>query len=159
MHGRWVEIEFDCLPLRSVGRLDVPVDASPKFEAFILRVKSALEKHGTLNTYYLHRATCKFHLTNDSEEGTIAFSFEGTVFTDSNDLQVKATDLTVQLVEETCDWLNEPIVRWLSDSVLRAVRVEFNRYIEAGDLSKAEERLKKLQQETEDSGGFLGMYL
>ena len=27
---RWVEISFDCLPLRSVGRLDIPMDASPK---------------------------------------------------------------------------------------------------------------------------------
>ena len=159
MHGRWVEIEFDCLPLRSVGRMDVPVDASPKFEAFVLRVKQAIEKHGSLNTYYLHRAFCKFHFTNASEEGAVTFTFEGTVLTDSTDRQVKATDLDVKLKEETCDWLTEPIVKWLADSVARAVNVEFNRYIEAGDLTKTEERLKKLQQETEQSGGFLGMYL
>ena len=29
--NRWVEIAFDCLPLRSVGRLDIPIDASPKY--------------------------------------------------------------------------------------------------------------------------------
>jgi hypothetical protein len=28
---RYVEIVFDCLPLRSVGRLDIPIDASPKY--------------------------------------------------------------------------------------------------------------------------------
>lgn len=159
MSGRWVEIEFDCLPLRTVGRLDVPVDASPKFEAFIVRVKQAIEKHGTLNAYYLHRASCKFHVTNAADTGLIAFSFEGTLLTDGNDRSVIGTDLSVELLEETCDWLTEPIVRWLADSVSRAVRVEFDRYIEAGDLSKAEERLKKLQEETEASGGYMGMYL
>lgn len=159
MHGRWVEIEFDCLPLRSVGRLDVPVDASPKFEAFVLRVKQAMEKHGSLNTYYLHRASCRFHLTNASDLGAIEFSFEGTILTDASDRQVKASDLEVQLREETCDWLTEPIVKWLTDSVVRAVHVEFDRYIEAGDLTKTQQRLEQLQRETEASGGFLGMYL
>jgi hypothetical protein len=159
MNGRWVEIEFDCLPLRTVGRLDVPVDASPKFEAFVLRVKQAIERHGTHNTYYVHRAKCVFHVTNDSDAGTIAFEFEGTTMTDAVDRSVIGTDLNVRLVSETCDWLTEPIVRWFADSVAKAVRVEFNRYIEAGDLSKAEERLKKLQAETEESGGFMGMYL
>lgn len=28
---RFVDISFDCLPLRSIGRMDVPLDASPKF--------------------------------------------------------------------------------------------------------------------------------
>ena len=55
MSGQWVEIEFDCLPLRSVTRLDVPVDASPVYEQFVLRVKEAMAKHGSHNTYYLHR--------------------------------------------------------------------------------------------------------
>ena len=27
----YVDISFDCLPLRSVTRLDVPIDASPKY--------------------------------------------------------------------------------------------------------------------------------
>ena len=43
MMGQWVEIEFDCLPLRSINRLDVPVDASPVYEQFVLRVKAAMQ--------------------------------------------------------------------------------------------------------------------
>jgi hypothetical protein len=157
--GRWVEIEFDCLPLRSVGRMDVPVDASPKFEAFVLRVKQAMEKHGTMNAYYLHGAHCKFHLTNNAEVGQIVYRFEGTVLTDAIDRNVIGTDLTVELDGETCDWLTEPVVRWFADSVPRAVRVEFDRYVEAGDLTKAEERLRKMQEEADQAGGFMGMYL
>ncbi|WP_164103551.1 hypothetical protein [Candidatus Laterigemmans baculatus] len=159
MDGRWVEVEFDCLPLRSVGRLDIPVDASPRFAEFVLRVKQAIERHGTHNTYYLHAAHCTYHLTNDPELGRLRLDFEGTVLTDAADREVRSMDLQVTLKEETCDWLTEPIVRWFSETVSRAVGVEFNRYIAAGDLTRAEERLKQLQAQTEQSGGFLGMYL
>ena len=48
---RYVEITFDCLPLRSLSRLDIPIDASPKFRAKCERIKQALETHGSLNTY------------------------------------------------------------------------------------------------------------
>ena len=37
--------------------------------------------------------------------------------------------------------------------------VEFNRYIEAGDLDKTEERLRKLNEQSEAGDGFVGMYL
>ena len=47
---RFVEIVFDCLPLRSLGRVDIPLDASPKFRAKCERIKDALGKHGTMNT-------------------------------------------------------------------------------------------------------------
>jgi hypothetical protein len=157
--GKWVEIEFDCLPLRSVGRLDVPVDASPRYAEFILRVKRAIETHGTMNAYYLHRAHCAFHVTNDRNFGEVRFVFEGTVLTDPSDRRVRGTDLHVQLQRETCDWLTEPIVQWLQLSVPRAVTVEFARYVEAGDLTKTEARLRKIQGEIEQSGGYLGMYL
>ena len=73
MTGQWVDIEFDCLPLRSVTRLDVPVDASPVYEQFVLRVKEAMNKHGSHNTYYLHHGTCTYHLTNNSERGSVTF--------------------------------------------------------------------------------------
>jgi hypothetical protein len=39
------------------------------------------------------------------------------------------------------------------------VRVEFDRFIEAGDLSRAKERAARLQAEIEKSGGHIGMYL
>lgn len=159
MTGQWVEIEFDCLPLRSVGSLHVPEDASPKFAAFVQRVGTAIQRHGTMNTYYLHRAHCCFHLTNDPEVGHINFGFEGTVLADGQDQRVINTDLDVQLLGETCDWLSEPIVQWFRDSVPRAVRVEFDRYISAGDLTKTQERMEKLQAEMEEGGGFVGMYL
>ena len=30
--NRWVEIAFDCLPLRTITRLDIPIDASPAYQ-------------------------------------------------------------------------------------------------------------------------------
>lgn len=159
MNGRWVEIEFECLPLRSVTRLDAPVDASPKFAQFVAEVKQAIARHGTMNAYFLHRGSCTFHVTNDPALGELRFSFEGTMLTDVEDKLVRGSELKVSLLRETCDWLAEPVVRWFTDTVPRAVAVEFQRYIEAGDLAKTEARLQKLQAETEQAGGFIGMYL
>lgn len=156
---RYVEITFDCLPLRAVGRRDIPMDASPGFRAFCERVLAALDKHGAYNTYYLHNATCVFHLTNAPEVGLLEFKFEGTVFTDQNDTQTKQCDLKVELVRETCSWLTEPVVEWFKRTVSQAVRVEFDRYISAGDLKQAEERIRKLQEESDAQGGFVGMGL
>ncbi len=56
MKDQSVEIAFDCLPLRSVGRLDIPLDASPDFRSRCERIKAAMEKHGTHNSYYLYNA-------------------------------------------------------------------------------------------------------
>ncbi len=157
--ANWVEITFDCLPMRSVSRLDAPMDASPKLAAKLLRIKQAIETHGTHNTYYLHNANCCFHLTNDPQIGAVSFRFEGTVFTDADDLKATRTELEVSLLNETCNWLNQAIVQWLSESVHRAVVVEFDRYIAAGDLEKTRERLAKIEQTLEASQGFVGMYL
>jgi hypothetical protein len=157
--ANWVEITFDCIPMRSVSRLDAPLDASPKLAAKLLRLKQAIETHGTHNTYYLHNANCRFHLTNNPEIGSISFDFEGTVFTDSDDLKATRTDLDVTLQSETCNWLNQAVVTWLSESVHRAVIVEFDRYIAAGDLEKTRERLAKIEQTLDESKGFVGMYL
>ena len=159
MTGQWVEIEFDCLPLRSVNRLDAPIDASPKYAAFVQRVKSAIETHGSHNSYYLHRGSCRFHLTNASDRGEISFHFEGTVLTGQEDRKTRAIDLSVDLKSETCGWLSQPIVEFFAESVQHAVLVEFDRYIEAGDLSKTEARMEKLAEQNELSQGFVGMYL
>src|SRR5262245_28011924 len=132
-----VDITFDCLPLRSVGRLDVPLDASPKFRALCDRIKHALTTHGSHNTYYLHNARCVFHLTNDPAVGMLEFKFEGTVFTNDRDQATERCALDVQLARETCPWVTEPIVEWFRDTVSRAVQVEFDRYIAAGDLAQA----------------------
>jgi hypothetical protein len=156
---RYVDIQFDCLPLRSVGRLDIPIDASPKYRARCERIKKALETHGSHNTYYLYNAQCKFHLTNSPEIGMIEFSFEGTAITDSTDVKTASCDLQVELLRETCDWLTEPIVAWFCETVQHVIAVEFDRYIAAGDLALTIQRVEKLQSESDRQGGFLGMYL
>ncbi|MBI1249154.1 hypothetical protein GC197_15085 [bacterium] len=156
---RWVEIQFDCLPLRSIDRMDIPMDASPKFQQHCLRVKAAMEKHGSHNTYYLHNAWCTYHLLNHPQDGMIQFSFHGTVITDEADMETKGTDLKVALMKETCAWLSEPIVHWFQETVQRSVAVEFDRYIQAGDLKKTEERIAKIKAESESGDSFLGMYL
>ena len=93
---RFVDISFDCLPLRSIGRMDVPLDASPKFRAKCERIKSALERHGSLNTYYLHNAKCVFHLTNAPDLGMLEFEFDGVVTTNEADDQTLRADLDVR---------------------------------------------------------------
>lgn len=157
--GQWVEIDFDCLPLRTVTRLDVPVDASPAYEQFVLRVIAAIEKHGTLNAYYLYSASCTFHLTNDPQNGMVRYGVEGVMLTDDTDQKSRACDLAIRLDRETCSWLTEPIVDFLAESVKHAMMAEFDRYILAGDLEKTRQRIEKSQAEAEAAGGFIGMYL
>jgi hypothetical protein len=155
----WVDIQFDCLPLRSVSRWDAPADASPKFQDFCAHLSEAQRKHGIHNAYFLHNALCVYHLTNRPDLGMLEFRFEGVVLTDATDLRTQGSDLTVELVRETCPWLSEPVVTWFRESVHHAVRVEFDRYIEAGDLEKTRQRIERLQAETDQLEGFLGMYL
>lgn len=157
--NRYVEIAFDCLPLRSIGRLDIPIDASPKYRARCERILKAIETHGSHNTYYLYNANCTFHLTNRTELGTLEFRFEGTALTDAADQLTEHCHLEVELSRETCDWLTEPIVQWFKDTVPRSVAVEFDRFIAAGDLDQTMRRIERLQAETEGRGGFVGMYL
>ncbi|MEX0677882.1 MAG: hypothetical protein WD063_12445 [Pirellulales bacterium] len=157
--SRYVEIEFDCLPLRSVGRLDIPIDASPKYRERCERIKHAIQTHGSHNTYYLHNARCTFHLTNNVEFGMIEYRFEGTVLTDPTDQKTVRSDLTVELVRESCDWLTAPATAWLAESVSKAVEVEFDRYIATGDLAQTVKRVEQLQAQCDEHGGFVGMYL
>lgn len=157
--GRWVEIAFDCMPLRSVPRVDIPLDASPKLAEKMLRVKRAIEKHGVHNAYYLHNARCTYHLTNDPATGMLQFDFEGVILTDDTDMVPRHCDLQVHLAKETCSWINQAIVEWMAETVQHSVLVEFQRYIAEGDLRKTLERLEKLEQQADESGGFVGMYL
>lgn len=156
---RWVEISFDCLPLRSVGRLDIPIDASPKYRARCERILAAIEKHGSHNSYFLYNAQCVYRLTNNPDIGQLNFDFEGVILTDTTDTKSRSCDLETTLTGETCSWLSEPIVHWFTESVDHAVLAEFDRYIEAGDLDQAKQRIEKIQSESDDSGGFVGMYL
>lgn len=157
--SQYVEISFDCLPLRSIGRLDIPIDASPKYRARCERIKDALETHGSHNTYYLYNAACKFHLTNTPDLGMLEYKFEGTALTDPSDRQTVHCDLQVELIRETCDWLTGPVVDWFTETVSRAVTVEFDRYIAAGDLDQTVKRIAAIQAQSDQAGGFLGMYL
>jgi hypothetical protein len=154
-----VDIAFDCLPLRSVGRLDIPLDASPKYRERCERIKRAIEKHGSHNTYFLYNANCVFHLTNRTDFGTLEFRFDGTVITDGADMRAQHADLDAELTHETCDWLIAPVVEWFQQSVQHAVCVDFDRYVEAGDLARTKERIAKLQAEIEKTGGHVGMFL
>lgn len=154
-----VEISFDCLPLRSIGRFDIPVDASPEYAAFCERLKHAAAKHGLHNSYYLHNAKCIFRLTNHPQIGLLTFRFEGTVLTDPEDRNSLSCDLQTRLDQETCDWLTEPVVAWFAETVARAVRVEFDRYIAAGDLQRTLQRSEQTQAESDARGGFMGMGL
>ncbi|MFV1966422.1 MAG: hypothetical protein ACC628_13445 [Pirellulaceae bacterium] len=156
---RWVEITFDCLPLRTVGRLDIPLDASPKYRALLERIQSAMEAHGFHNTYYLYNARCIYHLANSDTIGMLQFRFDGTVMTGAEDLRTDRCELQVDLERETCHWLTEPIVRWFQETVSHAVAAEFDRFIEAGDLEKAKQRIEQIQSASDDAEGFLGMYL
>ena len=158
--NRWVEISFDCLPLRTIERLDIPIDASPKYRQRCERIKACIDKHGSHNSYFLYNAECTFHLTNDEDIGMVRFRFEGTMLTDADDCRAERCDLAeVELAHETCDWLTEPIVKWFAECVPHAVVVEFDRYIEAGDLDQAKQRIEKIQAASDDAGGYVGMYL
>lgn len=155
----WVEVAFDCVPLRTVTRTDPPLDASPQFLALWERVQQAIRKHGRHNTYYLFNAHCAFHLTNDPSRGLLDFAFEGCAITDPEDRKTVACDLHVELRGDTCDWATEPIIRWFAETVRHAVMVEFDRYIAAGDLAKTVERLQRLEAETSAKGGYVGFGL
>jgi len=154
-----VEIAFSCLPLRTIGRLDIPLDASPKFRERCLRIKTAMEKHGSFNSYYLYDAVCRFQLTNQPELGMLEFRFDGTVLTDDDDQRTVRSDLSVELIRETCDWLQQPVVDWFHETVSHAVRAEFDLYIHSGNLDKTKQRIAQLQSQADQAGGFLGMYL
>ena len=156
---KWVEITFDCVPMRSVRTTEPPVDASPKFQMLVRRMANAIEKHGRHNSYYLHSGIARYRLTNSPRVGELRFSFEGTILTDSEDRATRSADLNVQLVGDTCEWLTEPVVSWFLVTVRRAVMVEFDRFIDAGDLARTQERIDQLNREADQSGGFLGMGL
>lgn len=159
MEARPVDITFDCMPLRSIARLDPPLDASPALAAKYDRIKTAIAEHGTYNTYFLHNASCKFFVTNDPNRGMIAFRFEGVIFTDDSDSYARHAALNVTLDKETCSWLEQHVVRWFQETVTQAVLVEFDRYIGAGDPEQTRKRKEQMEKAVELRGGFVGMHL
>ncbi len=153
------DIVFDCLPLRSVGRLDAPLDASEEYRARCLRLKQALETHGTEGTYFLYNAHCVFHLANSEIEGMLRFALEGTLLTDLGDAKTEKADLQVRTVGSTCGDLPDAVEDWFHQAVRRAVAIEFDRYIAAGELASTIDEIERLQAEGNAEDRFLGMYL
>jgi hypothetical protein len=135
------------------------VDASDELAATYAKLRSASQEHGLHNTYYLHGGTCMFHLTNHDQIGMMEFAFEGTILTDAEDMRTLRCHLDVELTGEACDWLVSPVVDWFAETVREAVKIEFDRFIAAGDLDKTIRRLEELQAASDAQGGFLGAWL
>jgi hypothetical protein len=153
-----VDIAFDCLPLRCVGRVDVPIDASPAYRARVERLKHAIETHGVANAYFLYNSRCVYRLANSDIDGMLRFSFEGTVLTDRSDAKAHSADLAIELVSETCGGVPAVIVEWFCGAVERAVLIEFDRFIAAGSLAERMSQLGRIRQLT-DLTDFAGMNL
>ena len=157
---RWVEIAFDCLPLRSVGRLDVPLDASPKYRQLCEQVKSAIEQHGAHNTYFLYNASCVFHLVNATDSGTLEFRFHGTIFTDADDLKAERCVLEVELAGETCDWLTQPVVEWFCrDGFAEPWLSSSTATLPPATCNRLANGSRRSRPPSDAADGFVGMYL
>ena len=153
-----VDIAFDCLPLRSVGRVDVPLDASPAFRARCERLQRAIEAYDNQNAYFLYNTRCTYHLANSEIANMLRFTFDGTVLTDRGDCQADRADLSIVLVAETCGGVPPAAMEWLRGVVQRAVLVEFDRFINAGQLAARVAELGAVESITSVSG-FAGMGL
>src|SRR5688572_26033626 len=106
----YVDIAFDCLPLRSIGRVDVPLDASPAFRARCERLQQAIDTHGAANSYFLYNTRCVYRLANSDIEGMLRFSFDGTLVTDRSDARAERADVDIQLVGSTCGPLSPEVL-------------------------------------------------
>lgn len=136
-----VEIAFDCLPLRSIGRLDIPLDASDEFRRRGERIKAALAEHGAERTYFLYNGHCVFRFANSDIEGACRFEFEGVVRTDAGDRLCQETLIEARLVSDTCGGVPDAAAAWLADRVRHAVGIEFDRFIAAGQLALRSDQL------------------
>jgi hypothetical protein len=130
-----VDIAFDCLPLRSISRLDVPLDASDALRRQAERIKASIEAFGAERTYFLYNARCVFRFANSEVDGVCRFEFDGIVRTDAGDRRCEQTQLEIRLVSETCGGIPESVQAWLVERVRRAVAIEFDRFIAAGQVA------------------------
>ena len=140
-----VEISFSCLPLRSIGRLDVPMDASGMYRVRYERLRAAIDEFGMERCYYLYDAHCSFHFANSEVEGLVRFQFEGIVRTDAGDALTDEVRLEITLANETCGGVPAEVEPWLRARVEQAVAIEFNRYIAAGQLGDRSKELGQLE--------------
>jgi hypothetical protein len=129
-----VAIAFDCLPLRSIGRVDVPIDASPDYRARGERLQQAIEKHGRENAYFLYNTYCVYRLANSDIDNMLRFTFDGVLITDRSDAKAASADLAIELQSETCGPMSPAVLEWFRRVVTRAVLIEFDRFIASGRL-------------------------
>lgn len=141
-----VEITFDCLPLRSVARLDPPLDASADLQQRHATLVQALETYGRERVYYLYNARCVFRLANSEIEGMIRYEFDGIVRTDAGDALTEEVDLRVKCAGETCGGIPDGADAWLQQRVRRAVAIEFDRFIQAGQLAERTAALGQIER-------------
>jgi hypothetical protein len=151
-----VDIAFDCLPLRSVGRIDVPIDASPAYRDRCERLQRAIEKYGAANTYFLYNTRCVYRLANSDIDNMLRFTFDGFVITDRSDGKADRAELTVKLTSETCGPMLPEVQAWFSRVVERAVLIEFDHFIAAGQLAQRVEDLGQVDS-IADVTDFTGM--
>lgn len=151
-----VEIEFDCLPLRSIGRVDIPLDASPAFRSRCEQLKQAIDAHDNENAYFLYNTQCVYRLANSEISNMLRFTFDGTLLTDRSDFKADRANLDVQLTAETCGGVPPAALAWLQGVVSRAVLVEFDRFIADGQLAARVRELGRIDSVVSLSG-FAGM--
>jgi hypothetical protein len=151
-----VDIAFDCLPLRSVGRVDVPIDASPAFRTRCEKLQQAIDAHGRENAYLLFNTCCVYRLANSAVDNMLRFSFDGTLLTDRSDAKADRADLKIEMIAETCGGVPPVVLEWFRRAVERAVLIEFDRFISAGKLA---ERVRQVGQVVSigDLADFAGM--
>jgi hypothetical protein len=58
------------------------------------------------------------------------------VLTDDSDVQSRDADLQIELAAETCGGLTQAVLAWFREIVQRAVLIEFDRFITAGQLAQ-----------------------
>ncbi len=153
----YADIAFDCLPLRSVGRVDVPLDASTAFRQRCEHLQQELETQAGKNAYFLYNAHCVFRLANSDVHNMLRFTFEGTVWTDHSDRTSAGANLRIELAAETCGGVSADALDWFRGIVERAVLIEFDRFIAAGQLEKRATETGRAQQRVTDLTGFAGL--
>ena len=151
-----VDIAFDCLPLRSLPRVDIPIDASPAFRARCERLRNALDAHPGENAYYLYNTRCTYRLANSDIDNMLRFSFDGTLVTDRSDCKADRADLNIVLTAETCGGVPPAALDWLRGVVRQAVLIEFDRFIADGQLAARKDELGSVDS-IATIGDFAGM--
>jgi len=152
-----VDIAFDCLPLRSIGRVDIPLDASPAYRERCERLLKAIDIYDhSHNAYFLYNTRCVYRLANSDIENMLRFAFGGVVVTDRSDGRAERADLDIRLTSETCGSISPEVLAWFRRIVERAVLIEFNHFISAGRLAAHVENLGHVDS-IADLAGFAGM--